>query len=230
VGVNAEYMDMRPMSGRHSFKAGLMCSEATTKIVFFLFVSSLLLLSPLSAFGEIFKYVGKDGSIHFTDRPMRGGYKLVWHSGKTKSHGNYSLKKMQANKSRLTPLIEKVAKELRLHPGLLHAMIRVESAYDPQALSSRGARGLMQLMPGTASRYGVSDSYDPRQNLEGGARYLSDLLKEFEYDIPLALAAYNAGENAVRKYGNKIPPFPETIEYVDKVMGEYERNRLAMLN
>jgi soluble lytic murein transglycosylase-like protein len=74
------------------------------------------------------------------------------------------------------------------------------------------------------------DSYDPRQNLEGGARYLSDLLKEFEYDIPLALAAYNAGENAVRKYGNKIPPFPETIEYVDKVMDEYERNRLAMLN
>jgi soluble lytic murein transglycosylase-like protein len=127
-------------------------------------------------------------------------------------------------------LIEKVAKELRLHPGLLHAMVRIESAYNPRAVSRKGAQGLMQLMPGTASRYGVVDRYDPRQNLEGGARYLSDLLKEFEYDIRLALAAYNAGENAVRRYGNTIPPFAETLNYVDKVLGEYERNRLAMLN
>jgi soluble lytic murein transglycosylase-like protein len=190
----------------------------------------LFLLLPVLAQAEIYKYRGPDGSLHFTDRPMRGGYKLLWQSGKSKRRGGYSLAKMRENRSRFTPLIEKVAKELRLHPGLLHAMVRVESAYNPQAVSRKGAQGLMQLMPGTASRYGVLNSYDPRQNLEGGARYLSDLLKEFEYDIRLALAAYNAGENAVRRYGNTIPPFPETINYVDKVLGEYERNRLAMLN
>ncbi len=191
----------------------------------------LLLLLPIVVQAEIYKYRGPDGSLHFTDRPMSDSYKLEWRSGKTKSkRGSYSLAKMKANKSKFTPLIEKVAKEQRLHPGLLHAMVRVESAYNPQAVSRRGAQGLMQLMPATASRYGVANSYDPKQNLEGGARYLSDLLREFEYDIKLALAAYNAGENAVKRYGNAIPPFPETINYVDKVLGEYERNRLAMLN
>jgi hypothetical protein len=191
----------------------------------------LLLLLPVVVQAEIYKYRGPDGSLHFTDRPMSDSYKLEWRSGKTKSkRGSYSQAKMMANKSKFTPLIEKVAKELRLHPGLLHAMVRVESAYNPQAVSRRGAQGLMQLMPATASRYGVANSYDPKQNLEGGARYLSDLLREFEYDIKLALAAYNAGENAVKRYGNAIPPFPETINYVDKVLGEYERNRLAMLN
>jgi hypothetical protein len=190
----------------------------------------LFLLLPVLAQAEIYKYRGPDGSLHFTDRPLHGGYKLLWRSGKSKKRSGYSLAKMRENRSRFTPLIEKVAKELRLHPGLLHAMVRIESAYNPRAVSRKGAQGLMQLMPGTASRYGVVDRYDPRQNLEGGARYLSDLLKEFEYDIRLALAAYNAGENAVRRYGNTIPPFAETLNYVDKVLGEYERNRLAMLN
>jgi soluble lytic murein transglycosylase-like protein len=197
----------------------------------FTLLLGVLLLLPLLAQAEIYKYRGPDGSFHFTDRPMARGYKLLWRSGKSKpKKGGYSLAKMKENKSRLTPLIAEVAKELRIHPGLLHAMVRVESAYNPKAVSKKGAQGLMQLMPETASRYGVADSYDPKQNLEGGARYLSDLLREFEYDIKLALAAYNAGENAVKRYGNKIPPFPETINYVDKVLGEYERIRLAMVN
>ncbi len=192
----------------------------------------LLLLFPLAAQAEIFKYRSPDGGLHFTDRPMGGGYKLLWRSGARKSHtsSGYSVAMMQENKTKFTPLIEEVAKDLRLHPGLLHAMVRVESAYNPRAVSKRGAQGLMQLMPATASRYGVNDSYDPKQNLQGGARYFSDLLREFEFDLRLALAAYNAGENAVKRYGNTIPPFPETEQYVDKVLGEYERQRLAMLN
>jgi soluble lytic murein transglycosylase-like protein len=190
-----------------------------------------LLLIPAYVQAEIYKYRGPDGSLHFTDRPMGGRYKLVWRSGASgKKKSSYSLAKMRENKSRLTPLIEKVAKQQRLHPGLLHAMVRIESAYNPQAVSKKGAQGLMQLMPATANRYGVADSYDPKQNLEGGARYLKDLLVQFEFDIRLALAAYNAGENAVIRYGNNIPPYPETINYVDKVLGEYERNKLAMLN
>ncbi|MCG7956811.1 MAG: lytic transglycosylase domain-containing protein, partial [Candidatus Thiodiazotropha endolucinida] len=101
---------------------------------------------------------------------------------------------------------------------------------DPRAVSHKGAQGLMQLMPATAKRYGVENSYDPRQNLRGGATYLKDLLRMFEYDIKLALAAYNAGENAVIKYGKQIPPYPETQKYVKKVLNEFEKNRLAMLN
>ncbi len=199
-----------------------------TKLGCCLAMAAALAIAPLSAQAEIYKYRAKDGSYHFTDRPMSGGYRLLWRSGKGKS--NYSLEKMRRNKERLAPIIESVAKNLRLHPGLLHAMVRVESAYDPNAVSKKGAQGLMQLMPATARRYGVLDSHDPKQNLEAGARYLNDLLVMFEFDIRLALAAYNAGENAVIKYGRTIPPFPETLNYVDKVMGFYEENRLAMVD
>ncbi|MCU7890692.1 MAG: lytic transglycosylase domain-containing protein [Candidatus Thiodiazotropha sp. (ex Ustalcina ferruginea)] len=186
---------------------------------------------PLSAEAEIFKYRGSDGGIHFTDKPMKGNYRLLWRSGKNRArNSNYSLERMRKNKAEVTPLIENIAKELHLHPGLLHAIVRVESAYNPKAISRKGAQGLMQLMPATANRYGVNDSYDPKQNLQGGAQYLRDLLKLFEFDIKLALAAYNAGENAVFKYGKNIPPYPETQNYVKKVLNEFERNRLAMLN
>ncbi len=187
---------------------------------------------PFSAVAEIYKYRGADGSIHFTDKPMRGNYRLLWRSGKEKRNrqSNYNLIRFRRNKAELTPIIDDIAKQLHLHPGLLHAVVMVESAYDPKALSRKGARGLMQLMPETAKRYGVSDYYDPRQNLQAGGEYLRDLLQLFEYDIKLALAAYNAGENAVFKYDKQIPPYPETQNYVKKVLDEFERNRLAMLN
>jgi len=193
-----------------------------------LFCLLLMTCSPLLA--EIFKYRAPDGAIHFTDQPMAGKYRLLWKSGKSSSKSAYSAARLRKNKSRLTPLIDTIARGVRLHPGLLHAVVMVESAYNPQAKSKKGAQGLMQLMPGTASRYGVSDSYDPRQNLEGGARYLKDLLAEFKFDLKLALAAYNAGENAVRKYGNQIPPYPETKNYVKKVMGHYRENMQTMVN
>jgi len=200
-------------------------------------VSLLVLIALLTLAGpapaEIFKYRGPDGSIHFTDHPLPSGYQLLWKIGKpnppkTAAKGAYTLERMQLNKSLFTPMIEKIAKRLRLHPGLLHAVVQVESAYNPKATSNKGAQGLMQLMPATASRYGVDDAYDPSQNLEGGARYLKDLLSMFKYDLKLALAAYNAGENAVKKYGNEIPPYPETQNYVQKVMGHYRKNMLAL--
>jgi soluble lytic murein transglycosylase-like protein len=190
----------------------------------------LLLSIPLQPQAEIYKYLGADNTIHFTDRPMRGNYRLLWRSGPTASRNGYSPAQLRKNKVKLTPLIDQTAKLVRLHPGLLHAMIMVESAYNPEAESKKGAQGLMQLMPATASRYGVDDSYDPRQNLQGGARYLKDLLEEFEFDLQLALAAYNAGENAVRRYGNQIPPYPETQHYVEKVMGYYRQNIQGMMN
>jgi len=188
---------------------------------------TLSLCPPLMA--EIYKYRAPDGTISFTDRPMGNEFRLLWRSGKPAA-SSHTAALFRENKSRLSPLIDATAKRVRLHPGLLHAMVMVESAYNPQARSKKGAEGLMQLMPGIASRYGVQDAYDPRQNLEGGAHYLKDLLKEFRYDLRLALAAYNAGENAVKKYGNQIPPYPETQKYVKKVMGCYLENRQLVVN
>ena len=121
------------------------------------------------------------------------------------------------------PVIEEIARTYALEGALIHAVVSVESAYNARAISKKGAAGLMQLMPETAQRYGVTDRFDPVQNLHGGARYLSHLLKMFGGNMSLALAAYNAGENNVVKYGNQIPPFQETKAYVPKVLALYRR-------
>ncbi|HUP95130.1 MAG TPA: lytic transglycosylase domain-containing protein, partial [Burkholderiales bacterium] len=105
-------------------------------------------------------------------------------------------------------LVAKVAREQQVDAALLHAVVTVESGYNPRALSPKGARGLMQLMPGTAQRFGVKDSWNPLQNLRGGARYLRHLLLVFNNNLNLALAAYNAGEGAVIDSGRAIPPYP----------------------
>jgi len=120
-------------------------------------------------------------------------------------------------------MVNKIARTYGLESALLHAVISVESRYSPKAVSKAGAIGLMQLMPETAKRYGVVDPLDPLQNLRGGARYLRYLLKKYNNDRNLALAAYNAGEKSVAKYGNQIPPYPETTEYVPRVMGYYRK-------
>ena len=113
--------------------------------------------------------------------------------------------------------IKKAAKEFKIKPALIKAVIKQESAGDPNAVSSRGAKGLMQLIDSTASMLGVKDPFNPVQNIMGGAKYLSMLLKRFEGDLKKALASYNAGPSAVVKY-NGVPPYPETREYVSKVM------------
>ena len=106
-------------------------------------------------------------------------------------------------------------------PVLLYAIMHQESTFKQRAVSPKGARGLMQLMPGTAARYGVTNIFDPRQNIEGGARYMRFLLDLFEGNVELALAGYNAGEGAVMKYGNRIPPYSETQEYVRRIGRRY---------
>lgn len=120
-------------------------------------------------------------------------------------------------------VINKVAVKTDVPAALLQAVINVESNYNPEAISPKGAVGLMQLMPATAKRYGVNDRTDPQKNISGGAHYLRDLLKKFEGDLSLVLAAYNAGENAVVRYGHKIPPYKETQNYVKKVLKIYNQ-------
>lgn len=133
-----------------------------------------------------------------------------------------------AKKALYNRIVAAAARTYGLDGALLHAVISVESRYDTKAVSSAGAAGLMQLMPMTAKRYGVTDSFDPEQNINGGARYLNDLLKLFKGDMSLAIAAYNAGEYAVIKHGNRIPPIVETRDYVPKVLGFYHKYKIDL--
>jgi len=114
------------------------------------------------------------------------------------------------------------AKTSGVDSNLIHAVIKAESNYNPKAVSPKGAIGMMQLMPATAKVYGAANPYDPVQNIAAGARYLSYLMTLFRNDLHLVLAAYNAGEGTVSRYGNKMPPFPETITYVRKVLSDYQ--------
>lgn len=126
-----------------------------------------------------------------------------------------------AGASGIAETVDRIAQQNQLSPRLVHSVIQVESNYDPNAVSPKGAQGLMQLIPSTARRFGVSNVFDPADNIQGGARYLKYLLGLYKGDEALALAAYNAGEGAVSRYGG-VPPFPETQDYVAKV-----RQRLA---
>lgn len=119
--------------------------------------------------------------------------------------------------------ILRAADAYKIDAELIHAVIAVESGYDPKAVSPKGARGLMQLMPDTARRYGLKDLRRPDCNIRVGTAYLKDLLVQFGDDVKLALAAYNAGENAVVRYGNRIPPYRETLQYVPKVVSLYSQ-------
>lgn len=121
--------------------------------------------------------------------------------------------------------IDAIARRHGMDPLLVRAVIRVESNFDPRAVSPKGAAGLMQLMPQTAMRYGVENRFDPAQNVDGGVRYLRDLMAMFDGNLSLALAAYNAGEGAVLKHGRRIPPYPETQQYVVWVRSFYDQSR-----
>lgn len=125
-------------------------------------------------------------------------------------------------------IVADAALSAKVDTALLHAVIATESGYNPVAVSNKGASGLMQLMPQTARRYGVSNLFDPKDNIQGGAKYLGELMQLFHNDMRLALAAYNAGENAVARFGNKVPPYRETIGYVDKVMSRYTQNKAVL--
>jgi hypothetical protein len=138
------------------------------------------------------------------------------------TNNNYSASR-SAKKSQFNELITQAALRHQVDEKLVHAVIQTESAYNANAISSAGAVGLMQLMPGTARQYGVTDRNDPGQNIDGGTKYLRYLLDLFNSNMDLAVAAYNAGENAVMKHNNSIPPYPETRNYVRQVLSLYNR-------
>ena len=172
---------------------------------------------------HIYKYVDADGVAHFTDKPDSSQYRLysLIPQGWTRSGDHYD-PKVLARAGQYDDIIEAEAKSAGVEPNLIRAVIVVESGFNSRAVSKSGAVGLMQLMPGTATRFGVLDRYDPRQNVRGGARYLGFLINRFRQDVRLALAAFNAGEDAVDRSSGGIPPFVETLEYVPKVLKIYQ--------
>lgn len=186
----------------------------------------LLIALPFVAGADIYKYVDKYGRVYLTDRPAHTGYKRLvktWKGWSESSRGGSAInyRALAANRKRFTRTIELAARSHKLPTALVHAVITAESAYDPNAISTAGAVGLMQLMPQTAARYGVKNRKDPVANISGGTRYLKDLLGMFDNDLVLAIAAYNAGENAVLNYGRQIPPYQETQTYVRRVLKYY---------
>lgn len=186
------------------------------------------------AIADIYKFIDADGRIYYTDKPKNRQYKRIIKSTprpafKTVNFGNGFFKSNNfgsINKSRFNQLIAEAAARHQVDAKLVHAVIQTESAYNAAAVSSKGAVGLMQLMPETARRFGVIDRNDPDQNVDGGTRYLKHLITMFEPNLDLAVAAYNAGENAVLKYNNSIPPYPETQNYVRQVLALYNRSRI----
>lgn len=205
-----------------------------------------------SAWSDVYKYTDAQGNVVFTDKPISGaGLRLEWRRpAKGLADENRDLQRrvlaqrrvissnrlpregsLAERRARYDGPVRSMALRYRLPPELLHAVIRAESAYNASAVSPAGAIGLMQLIPATAERYEVRDIWDPVDNLRGGAAYLRYLLDLFGQDLSLALAGYNAGENAVIRHGRKIPPYPETQTYVRKVLQYYwsERAELTQL-
>jgi soluble lytic murein transglycosylase-like protein len=176
------------------------------------------------AAGEnVFAFTDSQGTVHYSNVPADTRFELVLAAPREgrdpPSHEGPSLQRSAV----YAHIIKGAALANRLEPALVTAVILAESGGDSRAVSKRGARGLMQLMPATARRYGVRDVFDPEENIRAGSQYLHDLAERYRNDLELMLAAYNAGPEAVDHQGGRIPPFRETLEYVPRVLQIYHR-------
>lgn len=179
---------------------------------------------------DIYTYVDAAGTAHFTNVPDDPRYTLVVRTPVEPAAARPADARRAAawlaRSADYDAAIARAAGEARVRPELVRAVIVVESGFNPRAISRRGAIGLMQLLPTTARRYGAFNAFDPEQNIHAGARYLADLIARYGDDrLELALAAYNAGEDAVERYGRRIPPFKETRAYVPSVLKMYHALR-----
>lgn len=209
---------------------------------FFWFGALTAMILSLPASAAIYSYRDEQGRLYLTDNPPNKNYKIIVTTKKDREepdsptpassfapHSTYQSQKfLLPNDETYSEYINEAAAKHRLDPFLIKSVIKVESDFDPYARSSKGAQGLMQLIPSTAKQVGCSDSYDPRENILGGASYLSMMLKRFDGDVEKSLAAYNAGPGNVDKY-NGVPPFRETKNYVKKVK-HYYRQYLSAAN
>jgi soluble lytic murein transglycosylase-like protein len=186
-------------------------------------------LSASPSLADIYSYVDRDGTVHFTNVPSGDSRYRLYMRSRDGSRRRAGMAVAPSDGSperfkRYNEAIREAATLYQIPEELVRAVIKVESDYDPRAISRVGAQGLMQLMPETAQRMQVRDAMDPRENILGGVRYLRVLANMFNGNLQLTLAGYNAGENAVLKHGG-IPPFDETEDYVVKVLAYYRRYR-----
>lgn len=184
-------------------------------------MAGLIVLLPLAARADVYKAVDAQGRIYFTDVPQDERAELIIRETPLPK---------PAQKAVIYPpgswkaYAKQMADEKEIDPLLVGAVIQAESAGNPEALSPKGAMGLMQLMPGTARELGVDDPFQPHENVRGGVTYLAQLLRKFEGNLRLALAAYNAGPAAVQKYGG-VPPYEETQAFVERVLKIYRDSK-----
>ena len=200
----------------------MVTNKSLTTVLFILLTAA----SVVSA-ADIYKYEDSEGVIHFTDTPTDRRFKIFMRDIEKdrRLRTNFGLGRVSRNPAEFDQIINSCSTEFGVDKALVKAVIHAESGYNPNAVSSKGAAGLMQLMPGTAHDLKVADSFNPSDNIRGGVRYLRFLLDTFKGDVSLALAAYNAGLGKVAKHGG-IPPYQETRNYVSKVL-DYQRNYAA---
>ncbi len=207
-----------PQIVREGSKFKVQCSKFVFRFSFYsVFALGLFFYLAPTAHGNIYAYTDERGVFHFTNAPTNSRFQ-PW-SG-LKNILSPQSRELRAE-SRVSTLISQLSSLHKVDPSLVKAIIRVESNFNPNAISPKGAQGLMQLMPQKAEALDINNPFDPRQNIYGGVKHLRYLLDLFQGNVALALAAYNAGENAVLRY-KTIPPFPETREYVKRVMSLYE--------
>lgn len=179
---------------------------------------------PGTAVADIYRYEDDEGVVHFTDAPTHKKFKIFLKDlRKDRQLRTRFRLAASGNPAEFEHLINSSAAKYGVSVALVKAVIQAESGYNPNAVSRAGASGLMQLMPGTAKSLNVSNSFDPKQNVDGGVRYLRFLLDTFKGDVSLALAAYNAGLSKVARYGG-IPPYQETRNYVSRVLSTMQAN------
>jgi soluble lytic murein transglycosylase-like protein len=182
------------------------------------FYTVFFLADPMSVNADIYMHIDKDGVMHFTNTPVESENTSVRYCFYRKEETQE--KKQYRYVDIIDPYIIEAANHHDVSFPLIKAIIKVESDFNPKAISEKGAMGLMQIMPFNFKQLSIRDPFDPWENIMGGVRYFKNMLNKFNGDLPLSLAAYNAGPNAVDKYGC-IPPYPETINYVEKVLKYY---------
>lgn len=182
----------------------------------------LILLHPLGerAAADVWMYEDENGNVHFSDQP-REGFERKKLTKRRPARG-HRIVRWDGPTDRWDGVIAHASRDYKVKPALVKAVIHAESLFDSTAVSHAGAQGLMQLMPATAGFVGVDDAFDPWQNIRGGTRYLQYLMRRFRGNLELSLAAYNAGEDTVLRYGG-IPPYRETQRYVKRVLHLYRR-------
>ncbi len=189
----------------------------------------LVLFTGLEAYADIYKYISDDGTVYFTNAPMDRNGSVVVREKRSYQRSNKQYSNAYVDREGFHNMAEEKARQHNIDPQLIKAVIKAESNWNPDAVSSKGAQGLMQLMPSTASIMGVSNPFNPEDNIDGGIRYLKYLLQKFNGNLTLALAAYNAGPKLIERI-KSVPPIPETITYVNRVINYYSKGNATAMN